>query len=75
MNEQFQTVDDKVGSQHCSKCNIEVKNSLFDRHMQIHNVAQRFTSNELMASMVLTLTEIKVKQDTLIQLLVASMRK
>jgi hypothetical protein len=59
----------------CDFCKIKVAPQLYNRHMQIHNVAQRFTSNELMASMVLTLTEIKVKQDTLIQLLVASMRK
>lgn len=65
VNEALKT---KSNSQFCDKCKIQVPNDLYDRHMQIHNVANRFTSNELLASLVLTTTEIKVKLDKILEL-------
>lgn len=58
VNEALKTA--KPETTYCERCKIDVPNSLIDRHMQIHNVAARFTSNELLASLVLTQTEIKV---------------
>lgn len=65
INESLKT---KSNSILCERCKIQVPNSLYPRHMQIHNVAERFTSNELLASLVLTTTEIKVKLDKLLEL-------
>lgn len=65
----------KCTSKICDRCKIKVPNGLYERHMQIHNVAERFTSNELLASLVLTTTEIKSQNETLIRLLAAQLRE
>lgn len=51
---------------HCNECDKDVDSEYFERHNLVHEVTKQMTERELLALIVLSLSDIKSKLNTLI---------